>query len=700
MSRTRGKSSGTSPSGSISGSDQLDSGENHPENLSSGANSLDSNAGEVASGPASLEGHTEKLDPASDGTSMEANPTYEVGSDNESLKDIVMPKSETASQDNSLVILPENDDLKVSEVSVVESQLEDNSMLKYQVPEEEVENIAEVTDTALNDKIKSSFVMEDDIPMQSGENIEITGEFGMIDKETKNIEKNFDVGTPGEKFDTNVEVIESVSFQAFVDLEATPVISSNESETAIINEAEVVLSFEDDIKKNDDEKSIDSNALLPDVSPPSEQAGPGETEQNSHFSTSSDIKLPDPIYETSDDGSVSSERHHQDTNYQDTNFGFPYEEHQESQHNIDEVFNEREILYSEETNFNPFEQHNVGNPSSHLMTAYESQFDIGGMQDSIYAYETSNDALPSVVEQPRELRDENVYQTRLSTSSSIPEVNDDLGNEENKENVTHDVPLTQMNPFANTGGNFEDAFDENLDKENVQFDLTSGLKDDILPEHLNLENKKIPSADSISNSTFLMEDSVILEQKFENQSILSKSPVIPSEDQDFSNVTIFKAEGSDDCIGIISSVEHDHISSDLVQNIQNGQLKSNFEYSSITDSEESSLDSNLSQVMTVEDQNSVDLHFEKVSSHSTLALDNDQAENPFSESTINGSSHSKSNGDHYSEREFFSNGHRLVLNRHAVPNYVCYVVMMLALLFFDSCVDVFGNLMKNLDFLP
>ena len=689
MSRTRGKSSNTSPSGSVSGSEQLDSSENQQENLSSGANSLDSNAtGEIGSGPASLECHQGKSEPLSDGTSLEANPTYDVASDNESLNDIVMPRSETASQDNSLVIIPEKDDLKPFSVdSVGESQPTAAVLLESEVPEFQAENIVSSTDLEIKEETKLSFAEEiqqlEEIKVQPGEkdlnelNEGISQVIDVPIESEKMVEDSPDLKIDEEKNEVVEQFIVPVSSEVTL-LETTPIVSaSHDSEAAVINQAEVILSFEEDIRNFEDASISGSDVtstLLPDVpqsseSYSSEQAGPEETEmeQNSHFSTSSDIKLPDPIYETSDEGSVSSEKHQHDE-----------EPHQESQTILDEVFNEKEVVYSEETNFNPFEKHDIENPASHLMAAYESQFDIGGMQDSIYAYETS-DAVPGIIEQPREIGEENVYPTRSSTSS-VPETREDLLNakanidvfpdeeEENKENIGGQMSH-QTNPFATVEcGNEYDIY---ADKENMQFSSPDNMipedismfKSDMLPEQFNLEINQIQSQDNSSNNTFLLQESSVCEQNFENQSILNKSPTIPSASLGFSDVTLIKATDSNECIGIISSVDHDHVSNDLVQqSVQNEQLKSNFEYCSITDSEESSLDSNLSQVMTVEvsENNSVGLNnVENISLESTLVPNNVQAENPFKESAVNGSSDSKANGDHYSETEVLSNGHRI-----------------------------------------
>ncbi|GBM22633.1 hypothetical protein AVEN_264308-1, partial [Araneus ventricosus] len=163
MSRTRGKSSGTSPSGSISGSDQLDSGEHAQEGFSSGANSLDSNeAGEPQSEQASVEDNLTKAEISSAGDSMEANPTYEIGSENESLNsnELMMPLSETASQDNSLVIIPEKTDatLEPTVEATIASSL-------AQVPETEssigIENQEEEKLTFSQDvEIKSAIIPE------------------------------------------------------------------------------------------------------------------------------------------------------------------------------------------------------------------------------------------------------------------------------------------------------------------------------------------------------------------------------------------------------------------------------------------------------------------------------------------------------------------------------------------------------------
>lgn len=707
MSRTRGKSSGTSPSGSVSGSEQLDSSENHHENLSSGANSLDSNPEEVASGPASLEGHTEKSGPISDGASLEANPTYEVASDNESLNDMVMPKSEIASQDNSLVIIPESTNFKIDVLEVPNENAINNEIKVFVTQEtdnepEETYSHVEQVDTQLVEQVNYHSEQVDDrleqvddqleqvhdqLEQVDGQPEQIDGQLEPADSqpeqvdnepektisqteqidnlaentvktvdeisdannqdnilmETQNIEEKFEFEVSNEN---NVEVVEKIAeyHEAMPSVESAVNVSPEKSEIDVINQDDVILSFEDSKMTEDEpDNSIMTNTLLPDVSPPPEQVmqEEAEMEHHSHLSTSSDIKLPDPIYETSDDGSVSSERHQQDCG----NFNLQEETHQESHPISDEVFNEKEVLYPEESNFNTSEKQNS---SSHLLAAYESQFDIGCIEDSIYAYETS-DALPlDVTEQPRELVEENVYTTR-SSSSSMPDLN---------QNVDNETSLNETNPFAPVNNHACDDDDETDSQDNVNADATAMYKSDIFPEQLHFETDQNQFTDS-SNNYFQMHQSTVLDHNSENASDLNKSSTVPSESLDFSNVTIIKAEGNEDCIGIISSVENDHIANDLVQQcLQTEQLKSNYECSSITDSEESSLDSNLSQVMNVEasEKDTVGLNIE---SESTYVMNNGQAENPFNEPAVNGSYDSKSNGDLYSETQVLSNGHRI-----------------------------------------
>lgn len=632
MSRTRGKSSNTSPSGSVSGSEQLDSSDNQHENLSSGANSLDSNPEE----PPSVEAHAERMEPPSDGTSVEVHPTYEVASDNESLKDIVMPRSETASQDNSLVIIPENNALKSEEVNVI-LDASTNESIKISVMEEmEFQQLEAVenSQSEMSDTVK-------DIDVSVVEN--------------QNADKGCGIEESTER---NIEIVDDPS-QAVPLVEAAPVAAS-ENETA--NEA--------DIMENEYNPAAMTPTLLPDVSPPSERIDHEEAEigHHSHFSTSSDIKLPDPIYETSDDGSVSSERHQQECG----NFGLQDEDnHQELQAVTDEVFNERENICPE-TNFNPFEKQSS---QSRLMTAYESQFEIGGMHDNIYDYET-----PDV----------------LNTNESSGDVKENIddGENENKENMVNGISSNQKDLLAD----FDQRLDSSADKENIGFnfsdsenpDNTDMYKSDIFPEQFNLEIHEIQSTDS-SNNPF-----IVLDQTFEKPPLLNNSSPNPTESLDLKNVTIIKAEGSNG-IGIISSLDNDHLSNDLVQqNMQSEQLKSNFQCSS--DTEESSLDSNLSQVMTVEDSEK-DFVGLNVESDSAFIVNNGQAENPFNEHAVNGCTDLKSNGGHFPEK-VLSNGHRLVFNWFAILHILYYIVfVMVALLFPDKYVEVCESVINSLNFL-
>lgn len=652
MSRTRGKSAGTSPSGSVSGSEQLDSSENQQENLSSENNSLDSNPGDGGSGPASLEGQAEKLGLASDGASMEANPAYEGTSDNESLNELVMPKSETASQDNSLLIISETTEVKAGdEVSGTDEEESQET--------EKAENRVEVSDVII----------------QEGEKPE----------------------NKDERFDSEMcqpieveEITDQYNAQPMSSSIITPkvIVSSSLDSEIIIDQNEIIVSVEETEKEIDD--GLESEmipTLLPDVSPPSEQVGheEPEMEHHSHLSTSSDIKLPDPIYETSDDGSISSERHQQECG----SFNLQDEEHnQESRPVADEVFNENETHFEKQ------------NSPSHLIAAYESQFDIGGMQDSIFAYEESDAALSGVSEQPKELEEEKFYSIPAENTDLVDVGNIDVNAEENKENINSEPSFNQMNPFAADNSRDYDAY---ADKENVEFhsqDNTnhdpSVYNNDMFSEQSNFENNQIQPTDS-SNNPFSSQESTLLDQNFENLPILDKSSTVPSESVDLNNVTLIKAEGSNDCIGIISSVENDHICNDLVKQNKQNELLKPYQYSSLTDSEESSLDSNLSQVMTVEvNENSVGLNNEN---ESTFVSNNVQGENPFNEYAVNGSSDLKSNGDHYSETQVISNGHRLVFKWHYIYNYMCYVVLMLVIFVLDKYVEIFQSIIKSLNLL-
>lgn len=647
MSRTRGKSAGTSPSGSVSGSEQLDSSENQQENLSSENNSLDSNTGEGGSGPASLEGQAEK----SDGASMEPNPAYEGTSDNESLNELVMPKSETASQDNSLLIISETTEVKAGdEISVTDEEESQET--------EKAENNVEMSDVIIQES-----------------------------EEPENKEERFDseMHQPIEI----EEITDQYNAQPTSSSIITPkvIVSSSLDSEIIIDQNEIVVSVEETEKEIDDELENDMvPTLLPDVSPPSEQVGheEPEMEHHSHLSTSSDIKLPDPIYETSDDGSISSERHQQECG----NFNFQDEHNQESRPVVDEVFNENETHFEKQ------------NSPSHLIATYESQFDIGGMQDSIFAYEESDANLSAVNEQAKEL-EEKFYSIPAENADLVDVGNTDVNADENKENINSEPSFNQTNPFAADNSRDYDAY---ADKENVEFhsqDNTnhdpSVYNNDMFSEQSNFEINPVQPTDS-SNNPFSSQESTLLDQNFENLPILDKSSTVPSESVDLNNVTLIKAEGSNDCIGIISSVENDNICNDLVkQNKQNELLKPSYQYSSLTDSEESSLDSNLSQVMTVEDnENSVGLNNEN---ESTFVSNNVQGENPFNEYAVNGSSDLKSNGDHYSETHVISNGHRLVFKWHYIYNYMCYVVLMLAVFVLDKYVEIFQSIIKSLDLL-
>ncbi|GIY15551.1 reticulocyte-binding protein 2-like protein a [Caerostris darwini] len=785
MSRTRGKSSGTSPSGSVSGSEQLDSGENAQESYSSGANSLDSNeAGELPSEQASVEEHLTKAEISSVGDSMEANPTYEIGSENESLNsnELMMPSSETASQDNSLVIIPEKSNKTdesetiIDEASSVTQVSEVESTSAIHVPagldtntssETEVKSLAfesediklEVVDTVEEKmEISASVVEVESINVESQENSYLdqqVSENKALTSEIMYYEQHPDILEDSSKQATELDtksgelimsedlveksdeivlsddlVIKSDVIVSSEDLVTksdeliTSEIAVEEETQAQINEfenfeskqsTEVLTQLDEDYNEVSSKVSNKSEAffdndnefLLPEPSSiPSnisfsmdgvDGKGPELLDANRGSSISSDIKLPDPIYETSDDGSISSEKHQQFDRHEDFSYIANQDmavaedvfseqvpsnielDHQMSDTFVSEAFADNQKAFS--TDDSEYVTQNVVLNDSQFKNNYE-EIENYNMSESMY-----QDKLLDALEQPREIGEENVIPS-LSSTSNVIETNlhlseseflkkNDVFNQDNKENLTSEITAFNSTEVVNQDDMSTSAYDIYSNKENLITTSETGkefetlVREDLEPIKDNpfvgnpfsgSESNMFQSQSSDNNldqqhSYDAAEQIDYVESQTINNSELS------TKVESVSDVTFIKSDDNGAYIGIISSIDHDHSSNDFLKsNLQDEQLKNNFEFASMTDSEEnSSLDSNLSQIMTVEHSDKVTIgglnHIENSiteTNSSQQVYSNGVQHNPFETEPDN--NYSTTNSFPASE---ISNGHRI-----------------------------------------
>ncbi|XP_055932601.1 myb-like protein X isoform X1 [Argiope bruennichi] len=786
MSRTRGKSSGTSPSGSISGSDQLDSNEHAQEGFSSGANSLDSNeAGEPQSEQATVnsEDNFTKAEISSAGDSMEANPTYEIGSENESLNsnELMMPLSETASQDNSLVIIPEKNDavleptVEATVASSVATAPEEATVASFvtTAPETEstetIENQEEEKITSSEDiEIKSDVIPEnEDKKLSDVDAVDERSESNDLVPETELVSNSeLQENTSSDDFTKNQISQDKFlneqqpSAEANLDVQLSDNVSTEVAENdAMFSKVEEIhedskdhaeIQFgEDTFGKSSEELSIVNDTLhsennnefmLPEPSSMPSNLSFGidgvdnrETdlsEMNRGSSVSSDIKLPDPIYETSDDGSISSEKHQQYYQQEDLS----YSANQDMVMSED-VFSEQAVTMNteladhhssdlvEQAAFaetqNPFSVENseyVIQNSTSEENQFQNNFEETGnycMSESMY-----QDQLLDALEQPREIGEENVIPSRSSTSSIVePDVHlpeselkqsdvfyQDI--QENKENVSefatfssdfanqNDIMSTSAYGFYSDKENTvpsvetQNTFESSV-MENDKFDLgpagdgasTTNPFSEKSESHVFQggdfsfdqqqsfsESEQICNIETVQNN----ELSSHMEQVNELSSHMEQVNELSSHMEQISDVTLIKSDDNETYVGIISSIDHDQSSNDFQKpNLHNEQLRNNFEFASMTDSEEnSSLDSNLSQVMTVENSERITNEGLNHSENSTVesnssqqVFSNGEQHNPFETEHIDYyDTNSKTNVNIFSTSEM-SNGHSLESSR-------------------------------------
>lgn len=750
MSRTRGKSSGTSPSGSVSGSEQLDSGDHAQEGFSSGANSLDSNeAGELQSEPVSIEDHAIKAEVSSAGDSMEAHPTYEICSENESLNsnDLIMPISETASQDNSLVIIPDRTDIlaesnqvisaippvikaegeelvsatecHVSESAVPlsenENQFSENEENK--LPQaDKVEEKNEVSESAKEVKsVLSTETLEHAIESYPDEELNASIHEDMLPSEQQ-ITQNQDLGAKIEETIASDIVEEKIQmhYESQLDTKIESQEDAKDSEDLVKHHNESDFDIVSNV--NDMLHSQNEEFMLPEPSsmPSNLSFGidgvdckePDLLEANRDSSVSSDIKLPDPIYETSDEGSVSSDKHQQFDHHED----FSYIANQDNTV-LEEVFAEQAVIsnidsaYQHSPTFLPDAYTEIQNPFSNDGSEYVVQSSMPSdnpfktrieeagnycMSDSMY-----QDKALDPLEQPREIGEENVIPSRSSTSSVIEaemplheselsKQNDVFyqGIQENKENLVSDIASssTEMTSQFVQDDMTTSVYDIYSNKENLisapatQQELEVEDSKNVEPAKDNPFERN-PFSESSELHTFQPQgDYFNIDQQqlcaapeqidnFEHQTAHGNE--FSSQNEQVNDVTLIKSADNGAFVGIISSLDHDHSTNDFPKpNLHHEQLKNNFECASMTDSEEnSSLDSNLSQVMTVENSEKDTLgglnHMDKSiieSNSSKSTFSNGEQHNPFETDPFKNYDNSKSNVNFYNASEM-SNGH-------------------------------------------
>ncbi|XP_054718489.1 FK506-binding protein 5-like isoform X2 [Uloborus diversus] len=760
MSRTRGKPSGTSPSGSVSSSDQLDSGDNQQEGFSSGANSLDSNeSNDARSESVSNDDTRAQTEVLSGRNSLEGNHTFEVVSETESLNsnDLMMPVSETASQDNSLVIIPDKDlepptmgdkadtiveatsadecrssSVNVSDVVLAAEHLvQEGNFEKHQVVEVKNSSGHNISgDNLLSDEriIHEEVLQENQVMLPSPN--EVDDVEAMIDSKDltafmseNDSAQNTDLSYVQEKnmlndgfTALNQNTFEEDSNLFEVDGSVAKTVSDGEDEKKEFAQSELNVVAHDITNLNTVQTELDTspghtlseNMLFDSL------AAVGEDGKLSHLSISSDMKLPDPIYETSEEGSLSSERQHPDFN------SYTFQENfneiaQDSNIVADDVFaDEQEVVrvssemsHVESYGFSDnLTEHRIPFPSepfssnehatsSQIMNTIQQNDDDGTFlhqQDAWHSSEKSEEHIQSSQDVFRS-SEENVpdgEQNSVVSENVINTLSQEMEN--NKENIEHaviDGASILPNPFSSAEVYYNE-YDMHPEKENFQFqsgfehvDFGEILESNIVHNNTHtfsstesnpfLQNSALPDVnqfpaqedkafDSVQQHVFSSNQQI---SELESEQCTDGPSMLPSKPDELSDLTFIKAEGGENCIGIISSVDHDHLVNDFPKtDLLNEQLKSNFQFSSITDSEDSSLDSNLSQVMTVEtEDNKAVEDFNNVSGVQQLGVNGVSKEQPELitklEYSYNGDSILKTNGNHFSAAEIFSNGHRV-----------------------------------------
>ncbi|KAG8192822.1 hypothetical protein JTE90_014603 [Oedothorax gibbosus] len=659
MSRTRGKSSGLSPSGSMSGSDHLDSGENHQEGFSSGANSLESNEGDLQSEQVSTEDQKAEI-------SLEAK--YEIGSENESLNsnDLMMPGSETASQDNSLVGLSDK-------VPVASAENEESAAFLSSPPTDDVKGVQE------SPKISES------VGDPTVEVTEITGMEEMM--KSVMVEPSFaqeNGSNPGSEIDSqgNLEVK-----QEFPEV-LPPTEFAHESQNQDFGDADPFLQVgsqdlkdQQDLKKFEELQNLsgenESNQLvtseeassehdmnlenIPTTVPFSEEVNmemptlDSEMFENQGSSVASDLKLPDPIYETSEDGSISSEKQM-----------FRMQEDFDDARNQENVLDDVVPLpdpASAPLSENPFEMNAFNaNPFSDNYSASRSNIDSNesapfDMSGSICEVRESNTF-------SQEHENQEITESSLSPNLVEPDVHqneremvEEVHNSENTEQIPaaiiydvslpHPVEEFHNGELQNGHHNYEESsiFDNQLIQNKVSDSLRSSESDELA-----INNQ--PLQESQSNQ---VTDQAVTE---------NKSDIFTAFNHEETNdVTLIKADNDGACVGIISSIDHDQVSNDFPKpNLLDEQFRNNFQSASMTDSEDnSSLDSNQSQVMTAGDSEKCvveGLNHMDISESTKNGYSNGEKHNPFDIGNMYNDSLSKSSVNNFHASEMYGNGHR------------------------------------------
>ncbi|GBM22627.1 hypothetical protein AVEN_264308-1, partial [Araneus ventricosus] len=429
------------------------------------------------------------------------------------------------------------------------------------------------------------------------------------------------------------------------------------------------------------------------------------SEMNRGSSVSSDIKLPDPIYETSDDGSISSEKHQQYYQQEDLSYSANQDVmpedvfaeqvapvNAESGHQFSDSFVPAAFAETQ----NPFSVENSEYvDSASKGNRFQGDFEETGndcMSESMY-----QDKLLDALEQPREIGEENVIPSRSSTSSVVeadvhlPESElkqSDVFYQENKENLnefsTFSSELVNQNDIMSTS-----AYGFYSDKENTAPSVeTQNIFESSVTENNKLDLGPAGDGASVNNPFSENSESHVFQggdfnldqqQSFSTTEQIGNietmhNKELSSQLEQVSDVTLIKSDDNGAYVGIISSIDHDQSSNDFQKpNLHNEQLRNNYEFASMTDSEEnSSLDSNLSQVMTVEKSESERITNEGLnhtenstieSNSSQQVFSNGEQRNPFETQHIDYyDSNSKTNVNIFSASEM-SNGHSLESSR-------------------------------------
>ncbi|XP_042912925.1 protein split ends isoform X2 [Parasteatoda tepidariorum] len=705
MSRTRGKSSGTSPSGSVSGSDHMDSVENQQEGFSSGANSLESNEGANSpSEPVSSDDAMAKMEVSSSGgNSLEANLTYEFSSNDVSLNsnDLMLPASEAASRENSMVIVSNKE---TSHHESAENEESSSAITPVNISGEAESNSDQLT-SETKDKVDSSAFEEeklgsqiDSMVSQQSEEAEISATKEILTEDIKFEQKSSEFEENKQPFDDEF-VKEQFVTSDFVKNENimldTEALEQKDEINLLTGHDDLVTipqshGYSADITAEIEESNFNhAYGNVPEITSPAEvQVIPSDHQIEVNSKDQDDFVSPatfesnlnqsfeanqNPFFDPSVQGQIldsDDKRENQDFVEQPREIGenliissqtSVFSEEKEMAGHGHEILSGDELSTAME-----HAQENVFSTSSGNQ---DSTFDDGeaahsenlhstfsqsfvGVEDASEAFKTAA-GMNGSVDNPFDndfggAGDANkAFETAAGMNGSVDNPFGGAGDASKAfEQTAADVNVSVDNPFVNNFGGAGDAT-EAFKFEETAADVTVSVDNPFVSNYIpneteqNIFSSQLGEIDSKASP---------LLDGFEDQNV-DKSSKLHLQDE-LENVTLIKQEGSEKYVGIISSIDNDHFSNNFSK--LNEHLTNNLECASTTDSEDSSLDSNLSQVVAPEDsEKDTDINNHTNSDHLTSSNNTD---NPFMTQNHQ-SSIPQSGVGHYSEFEVYSNGH-------------------------------------------